>query len=322
VLCTLALPNDFCCPISPAIHADAERAGAESLSWLQGFRLLPRALSDRFAALRIPEFVARAYPDAEYDDLRIVMDWTMWGFLADDHHDELARSASTREDRYREHIEVLRIGLGGRELATHAALSDLRARILARSSQRCLEHFTECAREWFESMHWEVRNRASSTQPTIREYLRMREVTVGMYTEYALFDVTHRLHTSREFWWDPDVRRLLAMSANLIGWANDVFSFRKERAERDPHNLVLLLAGEQALEDAVAERAVIAMHNQEMRAFLELEQHLRSQRDAPELHALIDCARAWIRGNLDWSSASSRYRASAESATPVDSSHG
>ena len=82
----------FHCPIDPAINAHFERARADSLAWLVQHRLLrDDAALARFDRIGIAEFVARAYPYACYEDLRVVLDWTLWGFLADDQHDELVR---------------------------------------------------------------------------------------------------------------------------------------------------------------------------------------------------------------------------------------
>jgi len=158
-------------------------------------------------------------------------------------------------------------------------------------------------------MNWETSNRARGLRPTIPAYLRARAITVGMYTEYALFDVTHQVYTNDRFWVDPDLRRLMTMTANVIGWSNDVFSYHKEREAGDPHNLVLLLGLEHSLDDEESCGLAIDMHNHEMQRFVELAGAVATKRsrDEPAVREFVDMLRAWIRANLDWAHASSRY---------------
>lgn len=298
------------CPIASAIHPQWQRAHAESSDWLTRHGLLRDA--EQYAAferLAIPEFVARAYPEADYDDLRVVLDWTLWGFLADDQHDALVRKPDLLRARYLEHAEVLEFGLSDHLTGMHAALADVRDRVLSRGHAGCLRRFAEAARDWFDSMHREVENRVRVTPPSLGQYLRLRELTVGMYTEYALFDVTHQVRTDDSFWIDPDVRRLMTMAANIIGWANDVFSYAKEREAGDPHNVVLLCSAELGLDEPDAVTRAVDMHNREMLRFTELEHSVREQAwIAPELiDPFLGLLRGWIRGNLDWALASARY---------------
>lgn len=302
--------NRLYCPVRPAINPQYERARDESLQWLRDYKLVRTEVDlERFAALRIPEFVARAYPHATYEDLRVVLDWTLWGFAADDQHDDLVRKPELLRARYLEHSEVIEDGISDQVTNMHAGLADVRRRILARSHPGCLRRFAEAAREWFDSMHWETINRVRVTPPSPAHYLRMREITVGMYTEYALFDVTHQTRTDDIFWTDPDVRRLMTMSANIIGWANDVFSYRKEQAAGDPHNLVLLLSAERGLSLSEAVAQTIEMHDLEMVRFLELEESMRSRPSSNDrtVRDLLGLTRSWIRANLDWAYSSDRY---------------
>jgi len=301
---------EFHCPIDAAINPHYERARTESLAWVAEHRLLrePAALA-RFDRIGIAEFVARAYPLARYEDLRVVLDWTLWGFLADDQHDDLVRRPELLRARYLEHAEVLEHGMSDHITGMHAALADVRDRVLDRSHPGCLRRFAEAARDWFGSMQVETENRVRTTPPSIAAYLRLRELTVGMYTEYALFDVTHQLRTDDGFWIEPDVRRLMTMAANIIGWANDVFSFAKEREAGDPHNLVLLFGAEMGLAERDAVERSILMHDREMIRFLELEQGVRARAwiDPALSEPFLQLLRAWIRGNLDWALASERY---------------
>lgn len=302
--------DDLYCPITPRINPHYRVVLAGSMEWAVDHCLLAAGDCEHaFSRLRIPEFVARAYPDAGPDELRIVTDWTIWGFLADDEHDRLVRKPDLLRGRFLEHLEVLRNDVYDHVRGTHLALADLRTRILAKSSPSCLDRFALRSGEWFESMHWEALNRGRRTKPSIDEYLRAREITVGMYTEYALFDATHGVTTSDRFWLDPDLRRLMSMAANIIGWSNDLFSYRKEREIEDPHNLVLLLIDQGRMDEDAACKLVIDMHNLEMMRFLELAEVVhRHNHDMTDTKSqFIAMLHHWIRANIDWAYSSTRY---------------
>jgi len=295
------------CPITPRINPHYAEACDQSVQWIGQYGLLPSAKAlEAFNAVKVPEFIARAYPDADREDLGIMMDWTVWGFLADDEHDDCAHTPMRLRLRFLEYVDILRTGMTAGKSGARGALLDLRQRILTRSGTACLSRFVTHTAEWFDSMYWEAKNRSNAVRPKITDYLRAREVTVGMYTEYALFDVSHQTATSDDFWTAPDLCQLMRQAANIIGWSNDLFSYTKEREIGDPHNLVLLLGLERAMDDEVACEEVVAMHNEEMAQFLELEVWART-RGGAQHHAFIDMLRDWIRGNLDWAFSSGRY---------------
>lgn len=299
--------DELICPIASRINPHYEQVLEASKSWVGDHGLVSEGRATRtFDRLRIPEFVARAYPYASAHDLRIVTDWTVWGFLADDEHDRLTHRPDLLRRRFLEHVQVLEGDMCAALATTDLALADLRARILHRSNQSTLHRFARSAAEWFDSMHWEATYRSRGTRPTLAEYLRAREVTVGMYTEYALFDVTHQVETSPDFWNRPDLRLLMAMAANVIGWSNDLFSFAKEREIGDPHNLVLLLLADPARDEEMACRTVVEMHNDEMLRFLALSESTMQSRDGT-VRAFVQMLHHWIRANMDWARASNRY---------------
>ena len=306
----MSIETSLYCPIPSRIHPEYERAREDSTAWVLRHGLLGDQISEEaFRSLKIPEFVARAYPAARYADLRVVMDWTMWGFLADDQHDSLVGLPAVLQARYAEHIQILQGSTVALPGGMHEALVDLRSRILKQSGRDCLRRFTASAVHWFASMRTETLNRVEQTSPSLLDYLRLREVSVGMYTEYALLDVTHQVQTDDAFWIEPDVRRLSVMAANIIAWSNDIFSYRKERRAADPHNMVLLLSAEQGMSEADAISRTAQLHNREMVRFVELVTSMRASGWVePELlEPFVDMASAWIRANLDWAAGSARY---------------
>jgi hypothetical protein len=298
------------CPIAPTFNSRHELAEEAAWQWLSEHELLPdRAALDHFASYRITELVSRAYPDAELESLRLVMDWTLWVFMTDDELDAQPGDLAKLRDRYEMYGRVL---LGEQNAASlpgrYRALADIRARILRLAGASCLRRFSEHVSAWFDALVWEAENRLRGVRPTVHQYIRLREVTVGTYPEYALFDASHRFQTDEVFWTDPDLLYLMASTAKLIGWANDIFSYAKETRLEDPHNLPHLLEVQCGFDHAGAVLRVVEMYNKEMLRFLESEQQLRARAtDGLHVEAFVGMLRAWIRANLEWSQASTRY---------------
>ena len=112
------------------------------------------------------------------------------------------------------------------------------------------------------------------------------------------------------------VRRLNRLTNNVISWSNDLFSLEKELRQGELLNLVVALRAEYGLTLQAAVTRAAQMHDAEVRAFLELESHLPSfgaQADAL-LKRYIAGLRSWMRGNVDWSQMTARYRPLAQAA--------
>lgn len=301
---TLKLPPLYC-PFEPGIHAQVEVAEAWMLRFCKRHKIGAGRLSeDDLRAMRIAEFVARAYPDVSIERLCIILDWTVWAFVADDRAD--FTSPEQLRVRYGECLRTLR---GTAPLSDRVApLDELRHRIVAASGERCLQRFAKAVETWFDAMLWEVSNRVGHAAPSLAEYIEVREFDVGMYTEFALFDVTHATDQTDAIWDIAEVRTLMAATSNIIGWSNDIYSYLKESALKDPHNLVGLLAEHRGLSipEALAEAAI--MHNREVDRFVRIESRLVPRlADFPEAVRFTEMLRSWIRSNLDWSLRSARY---------------
>ncbi len=301
---TLRLPPLYC-PFEPGVHAQVELAESWMLRFCRRHKIgAGRVTADDLREMRIAEFVARAYADVSVERLCIILDWTVWAFVADDRAD--FASPDQLRVRYAKSLATLR---GTAPLSSRVPpLDELRHRILAASGERCLQRFAKAVETWFDAMLWEVTNRAERVAPTLAEYIEVREFDVGMYTEFALFDVTHATDRTDAIWDIAEVRTLMAATSNIIGWSNDIYSYLKESAMQDPHNLVGLLAAHQELSipEALAEAAI--MHNREVDRFIRIEARLAPRlAELPEARSFVQMLRAWIRSNLDWSLRSARY---------------
>ncbi|MGZ3459908.1 MAG: terpene synthase family protein, partial [Archangium sp.] len=110
----------------------------------------------------------------------------------------------------------------------------------------------------------------------------------------------------------PTIKRLNVMTNHVITIFNDLISLEKEMRVGDVHNLVLILQNEKKCSLEEAMQLTARMHDDEVRAFVELAGQLPSTWNDPEVKVAevlpyIDVLQCWMRSNMDWSLFSERY---------------
>jgi hypothetical protein len=114
---------------------------------------------------------------------------------------------------------------------------------------------------------------------------------------------------------DPTIAQLNVLTNHVITIFNDLISLKKEMMAGDVHNLVLILQNQEKCSLKEAVRLTVAMHDEEVRKFVELAATVHTSWKDPHdakltpdrVEPYIDVLRCWMRSNMDWSSFSERY---------------
>lgn len=325
----IVLP-DLRYPFAPAISDHAESAHEGTVGWARGFGLLPEEHAYRlFEATGIGRLAARTHPTAAPEDLRLISDWYAWLFFRDDVGD--ATEASERPDELSaadgRSLAVLE---GAKPAGTDGplvhALADLKGRLREylranHLSEVWMRRFVRAVRTHLEATLWEAANRSRGAVPDLPSYVRMRPLTGGLFIVTELTEIIEGVHLPREMREHRAVRRLSEASHNVACWANDLLSLEKELGLKEVNNLVVVLQKEYCLGlQAAADRAG-EMHDAEVRAFVASEAHLPSLTPAVDanLARYAESLRHRMRGILDWSRETERYRAGRRSEAPSES---
>lgn len=150
----------------------------------------------------------------------------------------------------------------------------------------------------------ESETRARGGVADIPTYLAMREVTVGVGVELVLSELAAGLVLTGP---ERDAMADLArMTKNLVGWENDLSTYRKERAAGDPNNLVLVLAAHERLDLAAAAARVVRMHDREASS-LALRVAQVERQGSPGARRYAAILGAWVSGHLAWARETGRY---------------
>ncbi len=311
----IVLPKLYC-PFPPAINGQADIVHHETVEWAWRFGLLLDEPSYRlFRSTHIGRLAARFHPDARRAELRLLSDWYAWMFLRDDRCDESEigehpESLAPGDTRF---LEILKgEEPTNRDEPLAHAMHDLRLRLFPKASAAWTRRFLRTVTEHFQSSLWEAANRARDTVPDLETYVRMRRITGGILVDLDLIEVVEGLRLPPEVRDHHTVQALARTSNNVACWANDLFSLKKELKCGDVHNLVIVLRHAKGLTLQEAVNLSVRMHNAEVHRFVMLESRLPvfGRTVNANLARYVAALRTRMRGNLDWSRESERYRRS------------
>lgn len=303
-----AVPELYC-PFLPRIHRLAPEVQESSVTWARDMGLVrDGAQLQRLRQAKIAGLACRAYPEARRTPLQLAADWTTLFCLLDD------RTETIREP------EVLRAYLA--KLLDHfhgsarpsddgiaRAFEDIGERLRAEAPPRWVDRFASQLQALFAGFDAEVRNRSRDIIPPLAEYLKVREITVGVRVELELAELTDGVKVPPHVRAHPVFDALIARACNIIGWANDIYTYRKEIDDGDVHNLVVVAMQEHGSTFDEAVDWAVQLHNDETHALeLALESLPRFDPVADEeLAAHASALTSWVRGHLDWAHETGRY---------------
>jgi hypothetical protein len=109
-------------------------------------------------------------------------------------------------------------------------------------------------------------------------------------------------------WCRPDLQAVVNKAVRIISNHHDILSGLRELAQEVPMNFPAVIAREQCLPIADAFAHVGDLANADMRSFVEMSNRLLADEPDHAVRQYVDGLKAWIRGNLDWSLTTDRYR--------------
>ena len=298
------------CPFRPLIHPDVDPIHEQSVAWARSVGLVRTDLqARRLSDSKLGWLVSRAFPGARPSALQIAADWTTLFCMLDDRIENISSSRQVAASL----TGLLDAFRGGPvrfegDFASHA-LQDLRRRMLEQSSPGWIDGFSEQLERLMACFIMEAVDREEDVIPELPAYLEMREVSVGLYMQFELFELTDGIKLPLEVHRHPVVASLKKKACNLVGWANDIFTYEKEITHRELHNLLLVLIQAEGMSIEAALDKAVMLHDEEMHAFIRLASDLPllgSDGDAA-LQRYIAMLCTWIRGHIDWGHETGRY---------------
>jgi 5-epi-alpha-selinene synthase len=258
--------------------------------------------------------VGRFFPWAQTLELELIADFTSWLFWHDDVCDEstLGEDAEALAQRFDALLGILTRRTRPRpEDAFDTSLEDLRDRFeRAAPSWGWYVRVVRSIQEYFEGCVWESVNRGRRAVPGVGVFVPMRRFAGGMHIYCDFVELANRAELPLVARGHREVARLRELTMNVACWHNDLFSVQKELAYGDVHNLVLVLAKERSLDIEEATAVAIAHANSEVALFAPTRARIPGFGVETDLvlEAYQKGLGALMRGNLDWSIETGRYR--------------
>ncbi|WP_051722517.1 hypothetical protein [Streptomyces albus] len=316
------------CPFPSQVSPYAEAAEAHLDAWVARFEVVRGSVARRrFARAGFGQFAARTYPAADRAALELVADWFGWLFLVDDQLDD-GRVGRDLAGARRAMDGLLRVldrddpAEGARppgEPPLAWALRDLWHRTASRATPAWRRRFTDHLASCLDAACWEAENRVAGVIPGEAEYIEQRRHTGAIYVCMDLIDVVAGLDLPEAVHAGEPFRAALRSSSDVVVWTNDWYSLGKEMALGEYHNLVRVVAHARGLTLREALEHTAEAVSAETRRYLGHRERLLEAH--PEhragLTACLAGMESWMRGNLDWSRATLRYREREQGGLPA-----
>jgi hypothetical protein len=313
---------DLPIPFPPKINPATDDAERHVRSYLRDVGLLrsPEAMF-HYDQTRFGELVGRAYPNADPEGLALITDWMAVWAIFDDQLEKIPDDCSSAAFDSLAEALLSWLDLGGDGVLTdlanplEVAFLDIWRRIRARSSPAWQARFVRHVADYLGGCRWEAANRRSGRTPPLEDYIETRRRFGGMKPSMDLTELGGRFELSAGLHAHPRTQELLAATADLVLWANDIFSVEAELADGNMNNIVLVYRHERGctLQNAVdAVAGMLAVRVTEFEALTAdlptADPHSEYAKEGDALAAYVTGMWTWIRGNVDWSRGNERYR--------------
>jgi terpene synthase-like protein len=312
------------CPLAPAIHPDFRVWEREAVAWMESFGLDGEQRdSGRLRHISVGELTGRTiHPAADPPGARFTADVLMWLFAFDDAYCDEGRYSHDPRQTVVLVAELARIAETGRTTSArpHArALADLRQQLDVLASPPLVARWVHTMKAYLGYQVWEASYRSANRMPTVDEFAVARIRNGAMEVSAACLEITEGYQAPMAETEGADVRALTEMACGLVGYDNDIASYHKEHARSDSKlNLVDVIAHERRQTPDAALPEAIAFRDAVLALYLELFQQVEPT-VSDTTRRYMSGLSAWIRGNLDWSMNSARYRRSGKPTIRVSS---
>lgn len=257
------------------------------------------------------------YPYAALDRLLVAGAFSQWLFFLDDQYDdhpELGRNPVAVRQIMERHLETLSTGRVPPDPTAFARFTVyLRRRLEALSPPGWMERFLRNVHAYlFDGSLRTVEHWAADRVPSTDDYLSLRMHDSAVFPAIDMIEVAAGIRLPPQVLEHPSIVEMRRLTVRHTAYVNDLFSYQKEVLwSGTPCNLVRVLMHNESIcfEEAVSE--IAAMVDRDVQRFVELERGLPGfpPAIADEVDAYLGGMKDWMRGNVEFSLASGRYRA-------------
>lgn len=299
------------CPFPSRSNPLAEEATRHTAEWMRTFNLIPdESVLERYFNEKHASLTARLYSGADLETLCTINDLYALLFIHDNWFDHGKGSEGIRDRHALEKFatDFIEVFEYNRELSPSdgnpflAGLGDFWKRLRKVSKPLWRRIFVQNVHGLMQSELIEARNNKLLQFPTVEEYKKFRSRSGAGDLGIDLIEVAEKINLPDSVMLHAEVQDIIQIARDHSCWANDLFSYHKERKHGDVNNLVWMLMEERGLSKEEAMAETVQINNEIMVQFAEGIQQLPSfgKEEDKELQRYFELLGIFLRGCLDW----------------------
>ncbi|KAI6008809.1 isoprenoid synthase domain-containing protein [Pisolithus orientalis] len=201
---------------------------------------------ERSKAAKSALLSATYYPDADAPRLRVCADWLALLFNVDDWFDEY--DLGDARALWQTCLDVFRDPNLRTEKRSVLMVKSFFDRFRQTAGPGCTERFIHGFYLFFAASEREVERRSKGYIADLESYIAYRRDTSACKPCYAMIEYAVGIDLPDEVVSHPAIMAMGEAANDMISWSNDIYSYNKEQARGDIHNLVMILMYEQGLD--------------------------------------------------------------------------
>ncbi|MFJ8314193.1 MULTISPECIES: terpene synthase family protein [unclassified Streptomyces] len=316
------LPANFRPPAEPEINPLWPTAEEAFKAFARRTSVITEGEAAKVPSMRYGYFTAICLPHLPQDELDLHTQWNYMFSVVDDVADE---ADSTRALRLSDDIvHALRDPQPPEDAGPAVvAMHDLWTRTAPQHTPPWRERALANLMNFLHQYAPQSQNRARDHILNLQDYIDLRRVNAAVDFAADLLEAALQIHLPEPVFATAQFRELRNCFIDANTWYNDYFSFERELAHGDTHNLALVLAAADDLSHREALATVLQMTEKRLETFLRIEQRLPQlvtslgygPAEIHEAQRFASALKTYTHAHLLWAGTSSRYNAAQHRAT-------
>ncbi|KAK8052035.1 Presilphiperfolan-8-beta-ol synthase [Apiospora rasikravindrae] len=298
----------------PVVNPNYFTVKAAGDRWIARIMGMSDQMSARNAKVDLCYLASIWAPNANEEDLRMMLDWNHWVFLFDDQFDE-------------GHLKVDPIAAQKEVDATMAIMEEAAPRISPKDNpiryvfQTCWDRrgrkraelqqrYKEQHKRYFDQLVIQVQQmaRGEALSRDVHTYLDMRRGTIGAYPAISVTEFGQGVRLPENVFSHSSLHECMRISADLVLLVNDVLSYRKDLELGVDHNLISLLMEQGSSPQQAVDKIGDMINGCYVRWYSALAALPPYGEDIDrEVLKFVEICRCVALGNLHWSFKTGRY---------------
>ncbi|RWS24990.1 Terpene synthase metal-binding domain protein-like protein [Leptotrombidium deliense] len=305
---------DFLIPCQSKMHPDAGKINDEVKQWSFKFKLHGEE-NDQYKREQMVKLACLCYPDGDFERTVLCAKFLVHIFSLDDEilhrrQGKFFKSVMEHGNSNVDMVDLLDAAKYDLETPVAASFADYWNDMKTFTGIEWQTRFAENYVWYLKGTNWEIDNLDNNRIPPLPDYLEYRHYASGIDPSLNLVELSRNIFIPDKVIANPTIQRLSSICGNVIAFANDVYSFEKERKVGEINNLVIVMKNEYNISYQEAIKKATDFVNEEMKKYDALEPFVPSfgvELDK-SVKMYLEGFRDWMTGNLDWGLSSGRYR--------------